>query len=67
MHEGEIANVTCKGDVDKGGAPNQYAQNSTEIIPVYSDTKYNFEIAECAHIPESFRDIKFGAHYGVPL
>lgn len=68
MHQGEIANVTCAGDVDKGGAPNQYVQDSTEIIPVYSDTKYNFEITECAKIPDSFReDHGFGALDGVVM
>jgi hypothetical protein len=68
MHQGETANVTCKGDVDKGGARNQYIQDSTEIIPVYSDIKYQFEITECARVPLSFReDHGFGALDGVTL
>lgn len=68
MHQGEIANITCAGDVDKGGAKNQYAQDSTVIIPPYTDTKYNIEITECARVPDSFReDHGFGALDGVVL
>jgi len=68
MRQGEIANISCAGDVDKGGAPNQYEQDSTNIIPVYTDTKYKIEITECALVPLSFReDHGFGALDGVEL
>jgi hypothetical protein len=68
MHQGEIANFTCPGDLDKGGARNQYIQGDTEIIPAFSDTKYQIEITECAMQPDSFKeDHGFGALDGVVL
>ena len=68
MHQGEIADVACAGDVDIGGAHYKYAQDSNHIIAPYTDTKYTFEITECAKIPISFReDHGFGALDGVIL
>jgi hypothetical protein len=52
VRQGESVNVTCPGDLDKGGVKGQYVHDDTASwIPEFSDMIYQFDVLECGINP----------------